>query len=316
MNLRKIDLHRHLDGSIRLQTILDLGRQFDVPLPARNIEDLRPHVVIDTPQPGLLAFLEKFQWMVGVLGDYDACQRVARENVEDAYHEGLSYVELRFSPVFMAKPFGLDPAGVTEAVIRGIREGAAEWPVEVRLIGILSRTYGVDSCWNELNALLQYHRDLVAIDLAGDEANFPARLFVPHFEKVREAGLAVTIHAGEADGPQSVWDAIRLLGATRIGHGIRSNEDPALMDYLVENRIALECCLTSNVQTESVASYAVHPLRDFLDRGILATINTDDPGISGITFDDELHRAAPAAGLNENHVTQALENAWKVRFST
>lgn len=310
----KMDLHRHLDGNIRVSTILDLGRKHGIPLPAFTEEELRPHVQITTPAPGLMAFLEKFQWSVGVLSDTEACRRIAYENVEDAKNEGLEYVELRFSPWFMSMAHGLDPRGVVEAVIQGVDEGRKAFGVKTELIGILSRTYGEDICWKELEVLLAHRNDLVAIDLAGDEAGFPAKLFKKHFAKVRDAGLHVTIHAGEADGAESVWDAIRLLGAERIGHGIRSIEDPALLEFLLDRKIGLECCPTSNVQTSTVPDYASHPLKEFLEMGLLATINTDDPGISAIDLEYELTHAASAVGLTPELIAKAQANAAEIAF--
>lgn len=309
-----IDLHRHLDGSIRLSTILELGLENGLPLPGRTLDTLRPHVVVSEPQPGLMAFLAKFEWMVGVLVNEEACRRVAYENVEDAKREGLDALELRFSPVFMAQPHGLNPQAVVEAVTDGVKAGVRDFGVPTKLIGILSRTFGVESCKRELDALLACREGLVAIDLAGDEGNFPPQLFVEHFRRVRDAGLGVTIHAGEAAGPESIWSAIRDLGATRIGHGVRAVEDPALMDYLAEHRIGLECNLTSNVQTSTVRGYASHPLKQFLERGLLATINTDDPGISGIDLAYEYDVAAPAAGLRAGEVAQARRNAMEIAF--
>ncbi len=311
----KIDLHRHLDGNIRLATILDLARQHGLELPAHDAETLRPYVTITEPAPGLMAFIEKFRWSVGVLADADACRRVAYENVADAKSEALDYVELRFSPWFMAQPFGLNPQAVVEAVVEGVELGRKEFGVKVALIGILSRTYGPGIAWKELEALLACRSELVAIDLAGDELNFPAGLFKKHFTRVRGAGLHVTIHAGESAGPESVWEAIRLLGAERIGHGVRAIEDPALLDFLHERRIGLECCLTSNVQTSAVSALLRHPLRCFLELGLAATINTDDPGISGIDLDHELNYAAPAAGLTSEQIRQARLNAAEIAFA-
>src|SRR5947209_1869093 len=249
-----IDLHRHLDGSVRLETILDLARQHNIELPATTVEELRPHVNVTEPQPGLMAFIGKMLWMTRVLADGDACRRVARENVEDARREGIDYLELRFSPWFMAEPNGLDPREVIEGVVAGIAEGTAATGIEVNLIGILSRTYGAEICMKELEALLAHREDFVALDLAGDEANFPAPLFVNHFAKGRDAGWRITVHAGEAGGSESVWDAIKLLGAERIGHGVRALEDPRLADYLAEQRGPIEANLTSNVHTSTVAN--------------------------------------------------------------
>jgi adenosine deaminase len=312
--LPKIDLHRHLDGSIRLETMLELARENNLSLPGDTLETLRPFVVISEPQPGLMAFLAKLDWMVGVLVDAEACRRVAYENVEDAGKEGLDYVELRFSPIFMARAHGLDPRAVVEAVIDGVAAGVRDFGMPTKLIGILSRTFGVETCARELDALLAYRDGLAAIDLAGDEGNFPPELFIEHFRKVRESGLAVTIHAGEAAGTDSIWRALRDLGATRIGHAVSAIHDPALLDYFAEHRIGLECNLTSNVQTSTVPDYASHPLKGFLERGLLATINTDDPGISGIDLAYEYEVAAPAAGLSAEQIAQARRNAAEIAF--
>ncbi len=309
-----IDLHRHLDGSVRLETILDLGRLHKIPLPGNSLDELRPHVVVTTPQPGLIEFLAKFKWMTAVLADYDACRRVARENVEDAHREGIRYIELRFSPAFMADAHNLDPSRVTAAVIEGVREGEAATGVKANLIGILTRTYGPVRARRELRALLDHKNEITALDLAGDEGNWPAELFVEHFKEGRGAGWQVTVHAGEAAGAQSIVTAIEQLGATRIGHAVRAAEDAAVMDLLREHRIGIEANLTSNVQTSTVPDYASHPLKIFLESGLLATINTDDPGISGIDLAYELDVAAPAAGLNESQVIRALENAWEIAF--
>ncbi len=309
-----IDLHRHLDGSVRLETILELGRKHNLPLPAWDVEGLRPYVQVMEPQPGVVAFLAKFKWMTGVLVDYDACRRVAYENVEDAKREGIDYIELRFSPWFMAEPHGLDPAGVVEAVVDGVRAGARDTGVRVNLIGILSRTYGPDIAWKELDALLTHRDDIVALDLAGDEANWPGDLFVEHFKKARDAGWRITVHAGEAAGAESVWQAIRELGAERIGHAVRAVEDPRLLAYMAEHNIGIEANLTSNVQTSTVPDYPSHPLRLFLEHGLLATINTDDPGISGIDLPYEYNVAAVKAGLTREHIQQAQRNALTVAF--
>jgi len=311
-----IDLHRHLDGNIRLATMLDLARKHKLKLPGDTLEVLARHVQVQGPLPDLLAFLAKVDLMVSVLADYDACRRIARENVEDAEREGLDYVELRFSPYFMARQHRLDPAKVVEAVVAGVAEGCAVAKVKVKLIGILSRTFGAEACRIELNALLSQQAHLAALDLAGDERNFPASLFVEHFKRGRDAGWAITVHAGEAGGAPSVWAAIRELGATRIGHGVRAVDDPKLMDYLREHRIGIEANLTSNVQTNTVKSLAVHPMKQFLAHGLRATLNTDDPTISAIDLKFEFDQAAPAAGLGADEIAQAQANALEIAFLT
>ncbi|HRN49855.1 MAG TPA: adenosine deaminase [Anaerolineales bacterium] len=309
-----IDLHRHLDGSVRLQTILDLGREHNLPLPAWELDTLRPHVQVQEVQPGLMEFIARFKWMVGVLVNYAAAERIAYENLLDAHAEGIDYIELRFSPAFMASAHGLDAAELCAAVAEGVRRGVADTGVKANLIGIISRHNGAEQGIAELQALLANKQHFVALDLAGDEGNFPGSLFVEHFRLAREAGWHITVHAGEAAGAESIWQAVRELGATRIGHGVRAHDDPALIEYLVEHRIGVEANLTSNVQTSTVPNYAAHPLKAQLEAGVLGTINSDDPGISAITLPYEYDVAAPQAGLTLEQIHQAQRNALELAF--
>lgn len=308
------DLHRHLDGNIRPQTILELGQQYNLTLPADTLETLRPHVQITTSEPDLVSFLTKLDWGVKVLASLDACRRVAFENMEDAARNGLHYVELRFSPGYMAMTHNLPIAGVVEAVIEGVRQGSRAFNVEARLIGIMSRTFGEAACLEELEALLAHRDSITAVDLAGDELGFPGSLFLSHFNRARDAGWHITVHAGEAAGPESIWQAIRELGAERIGHGVKAIEDRALMDFLAQQRIGIESCLTSNIQTSTIASLAVHPLKTFLEHGVLATINTDDPAVQGVDIIDEYNVAAPQAGLSREQIRQAQINGLEIAF--
>jgi adenosine deaminase len=311
-----IDLHHHLDGSLRLETILELGLKHNLPLPAKTLEGLRPYVQVSTPQPGVMKFIEKFEWMTGVLVDYEACRRAAFENVEDAAKEGLDYIELRYSPWFMAEAHHLNPVGVIEAVTDGVKHGEIDFGIRANQVGILSRHYGPEIAHKELSALLAHKHYISGLDLAGDEAHFPGGLFEEHFKKAREAGWHITVHAGEADGASSIWQAIQGLGAERIGHAVHAPEDPELIDYLCEHQIGIECNLTSNVQTSTVSDYASHPLKFFLEQGLLATINTDDPGISAIDLHYEYEVAAPLAGLTAQQCRQAQENALMTAFLT
>lgn len=310
------DIHRHLDGNIRPQTILDLGRQYNLALPATTLEALIPHVQVTSNEPDLVSFLSKLDWGVKALATLEACHRVAYENIEDAARNGLHYVELRFSPGYMAMTHQLPVDGVVEAVIAGVRKGCKDFNVEARLIGIMSRTFGETACLRELDALLAHRDGITALDLAGDELGFPGSLFLSHFNRARDAGLHITVHAGEAAGPESIWQAIRELGAERIGHGVKAVEDPALMAFLAEQRIGVESCLTSNIQTSTVSSLAQHPLKTFLEHGMLASINTDDPAVQGIDIQHEYHVAAPAAGLTPAQIRQAQINGLEIAFLT
>jgi adenosine deaminase len=313
-SLPLIDLHRHLDGNIRPATIWQLAEQHGIALPVTEFKQFIPYVQIQHSEADLLAFLEKLDWGVGVLKTLDDCKRIAYENVEDAFNAGLDYAELRFSPSYMAMKHNLVPQEVVAAVIDGIKAGMNDFPVKINLIGILSRTFGVDKCQVELDALL-YHKDhLVAVDLAGDEFNFPGELFVDHFKQVDKAQLRATIHAGEAAGPESIWQAINQLNAVRIGHGVVSYQDEKLMAYMQQNDIAIESCLTSNYQTGTIKDLSQHPIKIFLERGIKVCLNTDDPAVQGIEIKHEFALAQKTLGFSDTDIQQLQKNALEVSF--
>ena len=309
-----LDLHRHLDGNIRPETIWQLADQNGITLPTTQFETFIPYVQIQDSESDLLAFLKKLDWGVAVLKNLDDVKRVAYENVEDAFNAGLHYAELRFSPYYMAMNHNLAIADVVAAVIDGVQAGIDSFNIKINLIGILSRTFGVKQCQLELDALLIHKDKLVAIDLAGDEYNFPGELFTEHFKQVRDAGLQVTVHAGEAGGAKSVWQAITELGATRIGHGVATIEDEKLMTYMVNNNIAIESCLTSNFQTGTVKDLSQHPLKEFLNFGIKACLNTDDPAVQGIEIKHEFDVAQHTLQLNDSQISQLQKNSIAVSF--
>lgn len=309
-----VDLHRHLDGNVRVNTIWELGHQHGIALPADSLETLAPFVQIQGKETSLVAFLKKLDWMVAVLADLDAVKRVAYENVADAALSGLDYAELRFSPYYMAMNHKLPIEGVVEAVIDGVKAGLKDYQVKINLIGIMSRSFGQAACTQELEGLLAHKQHLVAMDLAGDELGFPGELFNEHFKRVRDAGLAITAHAGEAAGSQSMWQAIQELGATRIGHGVNAIHDPKLMEYLAKHRIGIESCPTSNLHTSTVSSYAEHPFRTFMDAGVLISLNTDDPGVSAIDIKHEYRIAKSELGLSDIELAQVQRNGVEMAF--
>jgi adenosine deaminase len=312
-----VELHRHLDGNVRIETVLDLARQHGLELPSWTVEGLRPHVQITEREPSLVHFIAKFALLRRVMADYAAVRRIVRENLEDAAREGIDYIELRFSPYFMGEEHGLDTFGVVDAVCDALEEARGEISVRAKLIGIISRHYGPETGRIELAAAIRGRdRGVVALDLAGDEANFPGELFVRHFEEAREAGLHTIAHAGEAAGAASVRQAVLELGAERIGHGIRAVEDPAVLDLLAERGVPLEVCPTSNLHTSTVPDYRSHPLPALLRRGIACTLNTDDPSISGIDLAHEYRVAAGELGLSPAEIRRMQETAVEAAFLT
>jgi len=282
-----VDLHRHLDCSVRLQTMLDLARQHGLELPASDVQGLRPR------------------------------RRITLENLEDAVREGIDYIELRFSPQFMGELGGLDPMGVTSTVCEAWQEARSRLPVMAKLIVILSRHYGPEACQVELEAAIAHReRGVVAIDIAGVEDMGPGHLFVDHCRQAREAGLHLTIHAGEWSGAASVRQAVLELGAERIGHAIGAKDDPATMDLLADRRTAIETCPTSNVQFSMVPGFKDHPLLMWLDRGLLVTVNTDNTSICGIDLPHEYRVVREEMGLSDAQIRKLQENGVKAAFLT
>lgn len=313
-NLPLVDLHRHLDGNIRAKTIWELAQKNSMPLPVDHFKDFISHVQITDKTNDLMEFLQKLDWGVKVLHTLDDCQRIGYENVEDLATAGIDYAELRFSPAYIAMQNNLPIIDVVEAIADGVNQGLKSFDVKANLIGILSRTYGVQQCQNELDALLAHKEKLVAIDLAGDEFNKPAELFINHFKQVDKAGLNVTIHAGEAAGPESVWTAIKELKAQRIGHGFYSYKDPTLLEYLVKHNITLEACLTSNYQTGTIANIADHPIKIFLEHGASVCLNTDDPGVEAVELRHEFQLAKDVLALSDKQIQQLQLNAVNAAF--
>ncbi len=314
-DLPLIDLHRHLDGNVRLETILAIGREHGVRLPADTVDGLRPYGQIQGVAPSLMDFIAKFELLKLAFVDEDAIARIAEENIEDAHREGIHYIELRLSPAFMGERYGLHPERVLRACCRGVAAGTAKYPVRAQLIGIMSRHLGEERCWQELDAAITCMGEgVIGIDLAGDEASFPGSRFVRHFRRAREAGLRITVHAGEAAGPESVRQAVEELGAERIGHGVHAIEDPTVMALLKERGIAVEQCPTSNVQTSTVPSYAAHPLPHFLRQGLLVTLASDDPGISAIDLPHEYRVARDELGLTTAELRALQLNSVRAAF--
>lgn len=314
-NYPLIELHRHLEGCLRPETIIDLARQHGLTLPAWTVDELLPFLQVGGNAGGVMAYISKFELFQYVMVDHEAVRRITFEAIEDAHLEGIHYLELRFSPIFMAEKHDLDPKDVVAAVCEGLAEARGQLPIRAKLIGIMSRTYGADTCMRELEAILTGRdRGIVAVDLAGDERNYPAELFVEHFDRARDAGFRITVHAGESGSADQVWQAINKLGAERLGHAVRAIGDPALMEHIAEHSIGVESCLTSNMQTGVVPAISQHPLPAFLREGIPVTLNTDSPTISDVDINHEFDVAREQLGLSEPQLAQIRENALQIAF--
>ena len=286
-NLPKVELHRHLEGSLRISTMLEISRTYNMGLP--NAEDLHPLVQVTDHDPLTSQnFLSKFQTLRKFFRSPQIIQRVAGEAVADAAADGVIYLELRFTPVALSRAENFPLGEVIDWVLEATQKADHEFGSTTRLITSVNRHESVDLAEKVIALAADRMEDGVAgVDLAGDETQFPALPFQGVFAEALQAGLHVTIHAGEWGGAGSVADAINILEAERIGHGVRVLEDPAVVALARERGTTFEVCVTSNVHSGVVPSLEEHPLQDMLSEGLNVTINTDDPSISQISLSHE-----------------------------
>jgi adenosine deaminase len=294
--LPKTDLHVHLDGSVRVDTLLELADQQGVELPHSEPVALYDHMHVQDARD-LVDYLSRFDITLSVMQQADAIERIAFELAEDAVAENTRYLEVRFSPVLHQQD-GLSMEDTVESALRGLRRAEATYGVRAGVIicGIRNMSPHTSMGLADLTVAFK-QRGVVAFDLAGAEYNNPAKMHREAFYRVGNANVAATIHAGEAFGPESIHQALHYCNANRIGHGTRLFEDPDLMQYVNDFRIPLEICLTSNVQTRAVASFADHPLRLYYDEGLVVTLNTDNRLMSGTTLTEEYWRAHQHLGF-------------------
>ncbi|MCA9756880.1 MAG: adenosine deaminase [Candidatus Eisenbacteria bacterium] len=311
--LPKTDLHCHLDGSLRPETLLELAVAQGVELPTHDLEELRRELV--PPKGGdLPGYLTRFRWTVSVLQTEAALERVAFELGEDAAEESVWYLEVRYAP-FLHLEQGLSPDAVVEAVLAGLDRAHRDHGIRTGLILTSLRTDEPSRSLELADLAIRYHdAGVVALDLAGSEDGFPAADHQEAFDRVRHADMFVTVHAGEAFGPQSIRQAIHDCGANRIGHGTRLIEDPDLMDYVDDHRIGVEVCLTSNVQTGAVARMEDHPFPTYLRRGLRVSLHTDNRLMSHTDSTKELLTAVETFGLDADDVRRLLLHGFKSTF--
>lgn len=314
--LPKVDLHRHLEGSLRLQTLADIARENAIDLPGYAIEDLRPFATVTNEEPDFHRFLAKFDFLRRFYPTREAVERLSYEAVHDAADDNVKYLELRFNPVALARAQDFPLEAVTRWVCEAVARAQRDRDIVVNLIVQIGRNEDLETAW-ELTRLALAHRDrgIVGVDLAGDERRYPAWVFADVFRHARDEGLHVTIHAGEAGGPENVEEAVQELGAERVGHGVRSVEDSRVLRLLREKTVTLEICLTSNIQTGAVQRLWHHPLPDLMALGIPISINTDDPSISDTTLTDEYRIAMSAMGVTIDQIKQSIVTAAEASFA-
>jgi adenosine deaminase len=341
--LPKVDLHRHLEGSLRLRTLVEIGRAHGISVPATG--PLRQLVLIGEQEAYTVKnFLSKFDTLRLFYRSPEIIERLTRETIADAAADNVRYLELRFTPIALSRARGFPLTDVIGWVDQAAQAAGEEFGIQVRLIVSVNRHEGpelaeqvarltvdyVTACSRDRRSRLQEQSRpqersqlpgsgipgaaIVGLDLAGNEASYPAQVFAGIFREARQAGLHLTAHAGEWCGAQNVVDAIVHLDAERIGHGVRVLEDPQATALARERQTPFEVCITSNYQSGVVAVGYVHPLPRMAALGLNVTINTDDPSISQIQLSDEYYRACNDLGLSLDHLRQRVLAAAQAAF--
>ncbi len=312
--LPKTDLHVHLDGSLRLETILDLARVHRVELPTTDPAALRKVMNLGQNCGTLVEYLKAFDVTLQVMQHEDALYRVAYELAEDAARENVRYMEVRYAPMLHTR-LGLKITSVVEAVLAGLRAAHDALGVESNVIICGIRNISPESSLEMAELAVAYKgRGVVGYDLAGAENDHPAKHHRKAFQLVRDNNINCTIHAGEAYGPESIAQALHVCGAHRIGHGCRLREDGDLLHYINDHRIPLECCPSSNVQTGAVRDLASHPLKLYFNLGLRVTINTDNRLVTDTTVSQELWHCHTQMGMSLRDIKQMIVAGFKSAF--
>ena len=284
----KVELHRHLEGSLRVSTLIDIARQHSITVPT-GLMRLGTLVQMQREEPyNFENFLAKFNTLRLFYRSPEVIHRVTREAIEDAANDNVRHLELRFTPVALSRAERFPLADVVDWVCESAHEASKQFGIQVRLIPSVNRHESPELA--EQVAWLSAERmenGIVGLDLAGNEAQFPAEPFIGIFREAKQAGLKAAVHAGEWGGPENVRQAIEQFDADRIGHGVRVMEDDYTVSLARDRQTCFEVCVTSNYQTGVVKELTHHPLKNMIDSGLNVTINTDDPSISQITLSNE-----------------------------
>lgn len=313
--LPKAELHYHLDGSLTVETILELAKEQSVNLPAKTEESLSKLVVVPDDCPSLEQFLKAFDITLSVLQTAEGLRKATRSLGENAMRDGIKYLEIRFSPILHTQK-GMDLDTVMESVCGAVEEIEKSLPITVRIIvcGMRQMDSSVSKQMSHL-AVKYKSRGVVAFDLAGPEFGFPCKNHSEAFSFAIRNGLHSTVHAGESDGPNSIRDAIQFCGAERIGHGVALEKDSALVEEVKKKRIGVECCLTSNLKTKATPSIQLHPVKELFDAGVDIIPCTDDDLMTGSDLTNEYFLLYTKKGFNQlEQIFQLLDNGFKHSF--
>jgi adenosine deaminase len=306
LSLPKVELHRHLEGSLRLATMVEIARQHGLEI--QNVQKLGALVQVSKDDPYTFQnFLSKFVTLRKFYRSPEIIGRFTQEAVADAAADNVRYLELRFTPVALSAAQGYLLSDVMDWVVEYTRQASLEYGITTNLIVSINRHESVKIAERVVElALERKDQGIVGIDLAGNEAQFPARPFVSLFKEARQSGLHITLHAGEWGGADNVAEALVDFNAERIGHGVRIVEDQSVVDLAQQRGTAFEVCITSNTQSGVFKTLTDHPVIDMVSSGLNVILTTDDPSISQIVLSDEYQTACEDLGLSKAALRKSI----------
>ncbi|MFL0252671.1 adenosine deaminase [Clostridium neuense] len=313
-NIPKTELHCHIDGSLRPSTIIELLRKNNLPLPVSNSSNIEDNFKISGNCGSLKEYLNKFDFPIKVMQKKEDLYRVTFELLEDAKKDGIRYIELRFAPYFHTAE-GLKVEEVVEAVLSAMKDAESKLNIYSGLILCAMRHEPVSKSIAVINLARKYtDSGVVAVDLAGNESDFPPELHKAAFDLAYEADINITIHAGETGICKNIMKSINILHASRIGHGIFAYKDKSTLHYLIKNHVPLEMCPKSNLDTKAVGSYKEHPIKTYFEDGLRVTLNTDNRTVSNLNLVDEYMNLVNILGFTEAQILQVMRNGFLSAF--
>jgi adenosine deaminase len=313
-DIPKTEIHCHLEGAIRTQTILDVAREYNLKLPAYEVGELDRHVKVFDQLRDLQAVLDAFAIFQNSITSSAVVERIAWELFEDSARQNIKLFEVRFSPDWAFHGHNLDWDEALEAILRAKQRAEKEFDMAIGLIAITSRGMGADSCVKTVDWAIRNRQHIQAVDLADGELLYPMNDFVKPILKAKEAGLKVTIHSGEDTPASAVWDTIHAFQPDRIGHGIHSIEDVKVVDLLRERGITLEVNPWSNYLTNSVSAIELHPLKKLFDLGVRVTVSSDDPEVLETNVNNEYRIAHEVLGMTLDEIAVCNRYAFESSF--
>ncbi|MFW9956753.1 MAG: adenosine deaminase [Candidatus Odinarchaeota archaeon] len=280
--LPKVELHVHVLGSIRPSTLLDIITEDDIKVVYKTEQD----IISRFQYTDFANFISVYMEIIKCIKDGRHFERITYEMLENCASCNTQYVELSFSPMDHIKQ-GIEFVTIVNAINKGIKRAHKEFGILTNIRVDLVRDSTIEEAMNILRSVKANSHNIVSIDIGGNESTHSPKPFAPVYKCAREMGLHLVAHAGEAAGPESIWDAIRYLNVERIGHGVTAQEDPNLMEYLKRERIAIEICPVSNLRTGVISSMRNHPIREFFDKGLFVNVNSDDPSLFHTDLNNE-----------------------------